>query len=146
MNCEHYRKQLSKQVDRDLDAALTEELEKHLASCPGCRSFRDGMEVLGRELQAVSERKPPTGLAERVKERVARERRRERVLLPAWTRAPLVAMITLAAVGLGNLAGRSIGTMLSSNGSDDSVEYTLTAQAPSFADVLSDNGSEENGQ
>ncbi|MCA1961178.1 MAG: zf-HC2 domain-containing protein [Desulfomonile sp.] len=146
MNCEHYRKQLSRQVDIDLDRALTEELEKHLAACPECRSFRDGVKALNREFHTVGRTQPPVGLAERVKERVDRQRRRDRVLLPAWTRVPLVAMITLAAVGLGNLAGRSISSMLIPDRSEDAVEYTLVTQAPSFADLLTDNGSEENGQ
>lgn len=148
MNCEYYCKQLSAQVDGELDHPLARDLEEHLAACPECRAFREHVVMLGRELQAIAAAKPAIGVAERVKERVARERERrfDRGLLPAWTRVPLVAMIALVAVGLGNAAGRSISAMIASERSTDSVEYLLADQGPSFADVLMENGNEENGR
>jgi len=148
MNCEHYRKRLSKQADRELDRASAEELEEHLAACPECRLFRDGMESLGREIRVIGVTQLPIGLAERVKGRVARERERrlDSVFIPAWSRVPLVALITLAAVGLGNVAGSSISAMFTSERTDDTVEYLLVSQSPSFADALMDTGNEENGQ
>lgn len=148
MKCKQYREWISKRVDLEIGHALTKELEEHLAVCPECRAFLDRMESLDRGLRVITAARTPVGLAERVKERVARDRERQlgRGLLPTWTRVPLAAMIMLAAVGLGNAAGRSISSMILSESADNGAEYVLADQAPSFADVFMDNVTEENGR
>jgi Putative zinc-finger len=43
VTCEHVWREISNYFEGDVDPALKEALEGHLAQCPRCRSVRDGM-------------------------------------------------------------------------------------------------------
>jgi putative zinc finger protein len=43
VTCEHVWREISHYFEGDVDPALKEALEEHLAQCPRCRSVRDGM-------------------------------------------------------------------------------------------------------
>jgi hypothetical protein len=87
-------------------------------------------------------------LAQRVKERVASEKARQedKEFFPAWSKVTVMAMAVLLAVGLGNLAGRSVNEMLNVNRSETMLDYVIPYQSGSLAEVVMDIGSEENSR
>jgi hypothetical protein len=96
------------------------------------------MTALNEELVSLDPGVPPLGLAAKVKDRIAKERSRAvpRTGIPLWLRVPLFALIVLTAVGLGNLAGRSVEGLLSAESRVQTVETLVVNRTPSFANTL----------
>ena len=87
-------------------------------------------------------------LASRVKARLAEENapRRIRRFPLAWAQVPVFAMIVLLAIGLGNLAGRSMTEILVGDQSEAKLEYLLTDAGQSFSDIVLNIAVEENSR
>ncbi|MBI4965583.1 MAG: zf-HC2 domain-containing protein [Desulfomonile tiedjei] len=148
MNCSQFHKQISLFLDGELAEPLREALKLHLDRCPDCRRVFERMAAMNNELQSIPGPVPSRSLARRIKERVELERtRREgRELFPAWSRVPLMAMVILLAVGLGNLAGRSVTDMLNINRTEAMLDYMMPDQDGSLAEVVMTIGVEENSR
>ena len=62
MNCRKYRGMVSRELDGALDGIGREDLERHLASCAGCRRFRDLSLASLSMHRSVRESDPPPTL------------------------------------------------------------------------------------
>jgi len=94
MNCPESRELLQRRLDGEFwgDAAL----EQHLAGCPACRD----LETAGRRVETALRTRdrpvPPAGLAERIVERLLRERRARL----RWRRAAVAATVAASFVAV----------------------------------------------
>jgi len=62
MDCRKFRRMVSRELDGALDGAGRADLESHLASCAGCRRFRD-LSLAGLSVHSsVTEVDPPSSL------------------------------------------------------------------------------------
>jgi predicted anti-sigma-YlaC factor YlaD len=138
MDCSMYRREISRLLDGELDRSSVQELERHLELCADCRKAWERMTALNEELVSLDPEVPPLGLAARVKDRIAKERARAvpHTGIPLWLRVPLFALIVLTAVGLGNLAGRSVENLLTAESRVQTVESLVVNRTPSFANTL----------
>jgi predicted anti-sigma-YlaC factor YlaD len=148
MDCSDYQKQVSTLIDGELGQHSLQALETHLAACSGCRNAYERMAVLNRAFKDGDLYRPPSMLASRVKTRLAEENapRGERRFPLAWAQVPLFAMTVLLAIGLGNLAGRSMTEILVGDQSEAKLEYLLTDAGQSFSDIVLDIAVEENSR
>ncbi len=148
MECHSYQRLISKLIDGELAAPATQELRDHLAACPECDRMYQQMSAMTRSLESVWTPTPEPGLAGRVKARVADERRaiEQKEGMRSWVRVPLMAMVVLLALGLGNLAGKSMTEIIGSDDAGEALEGIGPDLTQSFADVLIDLGSEENAR
>jgi anti-sigma factor RsiW len=149
MNCSEFRKQISLLIDGELKGSGIEALQLHLEGCPDCRKINEQMVALADNVKAIRGPLEAFSMAQRVKERVAAERarREKKEFFPAWGRVPLVAMMLLLAIGLGNLAGRSVSEMLNPNRSEATlVDYVVPYQNGSLAEVVLTMGAEESSR
>ncbi len=148
MDCQEYQQKISMLIDGELSDSQVEAVETHISTCANCRSVHERMIALDASVLSFAAVKPRSGLAEVVKERLRGDRQPKAgiAILPLWARVPLIAVITLLAVGLGSLAGSSLSEILSATLSDEIVAQFLPYQSPSFADALSEISAEENGR
>jgi len=146
MNCSEFHKQISLLVDGELKGPARDTLQLHLELCPDCRVIHQQMAALTDNVKAIRGPVSCLSLAQKVKERVAlvRTREEQKEFFAGWTRVPLVALVTLLAVGLGNLAGRSVNEMLAPQRAEAMLEYMIPDQNGSLAEVVMDIGVEEN--
>ena len=145
MDCHERQRQISILLDGELSDSKAEDLKDHCESCAQCKEVLDRMESLGANLGAIKPVTPESALAARVKQRISERAARSRGmgLLPTWSQAPLVAMIVLAAVGLGHLAGRSLSEILNVERVEQELVVLMQNRSPSFADAVSAFDSEE---
>jgi predicted anti-sigma-YlaC factor YlaD len=62
MDCRKFRRMVSRELDGALDEAGRADLESHLASCAGCRRFRE-LSFAGLSMhRSASEADPPPSL------------------------------------------------------------------------------------
>src|SRR4030042_6804782 len=110
MKCSEFHRQISLLIDGELRGPAAEALQLHLKQCPECRGFHQRMVAIADEVKAILGPVPSLSLADRARDRVAVERSRgwAKQFFPAWSQVPLVALVVLLAIGLGNLAGRSV--------------------------------------
>jgi predicted anti-sigma-YlaC factor YlaD len=147
MDCNNYLKYMSRLIDGELGQPALRALETHLAACSECRNAYERMAVLNSVLRNVDLYGPPSSLASRVKARLAEENAPRGRLLPhAWRQLPLFALIVLLAIGVGNLAGRSMTEILVGDQSEAKLEYLLTDAGQSFSDIVLDIAVEENSR
>jgi predicted anti-sigma-YlaC factor YlaD len=62
MDCRKFRGMVSRELDGALDGAGTKDLESHLASCEGCRRFRDLSRAGLSMHRSAKEAAPPPSL------------------------------------------------------------------------------------
>jgi predicted anti-sigma-YlaC factor YlaD len=148
MDCNDYQKHMSLLIDGELGQRSLQALETHLAACPGCRNAYERMAALNSVLKGVDLYRPPSMLASRVKAGFAAESgpRRAHLIPSVWRPVPLFALIVLLAIGLGNLAGRSMTEILVGDQSEVKLEYLLTDAGQSFSDIVLDIAVEENSR
>lgn len=148
MDCRDYQIHMSMLIDGELGQHSLQALEAHLAACSGCRNVYERMAVLNRALKDVDLFRPPSMLASRVKARFAEESGppRGRLFPSAWRQVPVFALIVLLAIGVGNLAGRSMTEILLGDQSEAKLEYLLTDAGQSFSDIVLDIAVEENSR
>ncbi len=149
MNCREREKQISMLLDGELKPDASEELVEHLAMCERCRIVRDRVLALNADLKAgVNSVAMPSVLPIRVKERISAARNREfdKGLAIIWRQVPIMAMIVLLAIGLGNLAGRSISNILLPDRHNTIVQAIMPDAGESLGDLLVDVLPEGNSQ
>lgn len=146
MDCRDCQQKISVLVDGELGEDFTEEVTRHMAVCPDCRRVYERMSHVNEVMRTFADLAPSPSLAERVKARVTDQRRRreENAFLPVWGKVSLMAMIILLAVGLGNLAGRSMNEMMVADRSEEFLEWVAPSEGQSFSDALINLGAEEN--
>jgi len=149
MDCRERENQISMLMDGELKPSASEDLARHVATCKSCRMVYDGMLALNVDLKAsATDVAMPSNLQTRIKERISAARNREfdKGLAIIWRRAPIMAMIALLAIGLGNLAGRSVSDILLSDRQNTIVQAMMPDTGESLGDLLMDVIPEGNGQ
>ena len=148
MDCNDYQKHMSLLIDGELGQHALQALETHLTACSGCRNTYERMAALNSTLKDVDLYGAPSMLASKVKARFAEESgpSRARLVPSAWRPVPLLALIVLLAIGVGNLAGRSMTEILVGDQSEAKLEYLLTDAGQSFSDIVLDIAVEENSR
>jgi predicted anti-sigma-YlaC factor YlaD len=148
MSCVKYQQMISQLLDGELQAPAAEELRIHLGRCSDCRTFSQGIAALDQDLRTIESVLPRSALAEQVKERIAdlRSNTVERHWFPSWVQIPLVAVLVLCALGVGNLAGRSLSGMFVPERKAKAIDLLVTDAGHSFTDVLLEIGMEGNTQ
>ena len=149
MDCNDYQKHMSMLIDGELGQHSSQALETHLAACSGCRNAYERMAALNRALKDVDLYRPPSMLASRVKARLAeRECAADGapISLLHGGQCHCSRMIVLLAIGVGNLAGRSMTEILVGDQSEAKLEYLLTDAGQSFSDIVLDIAVEENSR
>ncbi len=146
MTCIKYQQMISQQMDGELPEPATEELRIHLGRCSDCRTFSQRMSTLDQDLRTIESVLPRSALAEHVKERIAdlRSNRAQLYWLPSWVQIPLVAVLVLCALGVGNFAGKSLSKMLVPDRQVSAIDLLVTDAGHSFSDVLLEIGKEGN--
>jgi len=149
MDCRERENQISMLMDGELQPSASEDLARHVATCKSCRIVYDGMLALNVDLKAsATDVAMPSNLPTRIKERISAARNREfdKGLAIIWRRAPIMAMIALLAIGLGNLAGRSVSDILLSDRQNTIVQAMIPDSGESLGDLLMDVIPEGNSQ
>ncbi|HYU79950.1 MAG TPA: zf-HC2 domain-containing protein [Vicinamibacterales bacterium] len=88
MNCFEYRDAIAEFIEGTLDADGQRALERHVESCAACRALVADLKSIQAAAFTLDRHEPPTGVWERVRDRVAAEPRsdtRGRVLV--WPRS-----------------------------------------------------------
>ncbi len=149
MDCSEYQKHISMLIDGELGDHSSEALARHLAACRECSNAYARMTELNETLAAVGLHWQPAMLTARVRARLAEEsgQPKARLFSLAWSRVPVYAMILLLAIGLGDLAGRSMTEILvGAPSSEANLQYLLTDAGQSFSDIVLDIAAEENSR
>ena len=148
MNCRENRKLVSLLIDGELDEKKAASVRGHMADCQACAEFYTGAASLQSDLETSLGVPIPRDLTLRVKASIAREREKAShvFLLPRWVRVPLMAVLVIAAVGLGSLAGQSLSGILHSGDPQIALEVLVPTPDPTFAQALVDIASLETSQ
>ncbi len=149
MDCRKRENQISMVLDGQLESSASEELLAHIATCKTCRSLRDRIIELNAGMAALAPVLAiPPDLATKVKERISAARNREydRHLTLVRRQVPIVVMTVLLAIGVGNLAGRSVSRVLFTERTDSALEILSPDTGQSLGDLLMDVVQEENSR
>ena len=106
MDCEKYRKLISSALDGKLSSDESRKLEKHLAACRDCRSFKADLE----EIRGLALQRNPVSMPNKLEERILGEASGARVQPrvvhrsnSGYYRIPKIAVWAAAAVIVGLL-------------------------------------------
>ncbi|MFH1117660.1 MAG: zf-HC2 domain-containing protein [Pseudomonadota bacterium] len=138
MSCIKYQRMISRLVDGELPEAAAEELRIHLVGCSRCQTFSQQASALDRGMKTIESALPRSALAGRVKAHIAEQRpdMADRHVFPAWARVPVMAVLVLCALGVGNLAGKSLSTMFVADRQVGTLDLLETDGGQSFTDAL----------
>lgn len=140
MRCGDYQKIIGRLVDGELDAGSTSTVQEHLSSCSECRAFLERLTLLDRSLKSMPRLEPRISLAGMVKARIteARQGSQTSIFVPRWIQVPVAVALIMVAVGLGNLAGRSLTEILEGPPPDASLELLVSSPGMSFGEALTE--------
>ena len=146
MSCETYERMISRQVDGELDPRSGEVLKRHLDGCAACRKVYESMVALEPRVKFVAHWATDPALPARVKERLAATRgdRRTKWLVPVWRQVAVFATLTAVALGIGNVAGRSISEAILDHRPPERGIELLVTERPSISDAMLTLAREEN--
>lgn len=143
-----YQKRISLLQDGELNESSARDLLAHLTECPDCMRVYEDMGSLNGTLATVKLSLPDGSLASKVKAGIAVGRREfgyswNFVLLK---QVPVWALIAILAVGVGNIAGKTLTDALSGQDSTPKLESLLQDNGESLTDFVLDFGQGENSQ
>jgi predicted anti-sigma-YlaC factor YlaD len=98
-DCARARESTSARLDGELAELQAAQLEAHLRSCPDCRAYAAGIEVITRELRAAPLMEPVVGV-------FVPQRRRRTGVVPAAAAAAIVVAVAGSSFAIGGLFGR----------------------------------------
>lgn len=129
MNHLRARSNLSAFLDGELGERETEEIWRHLRTCPRCRREAEEFRLLRGMLASLSpkslseegHRLIMAGLAEKVRQKKEEERRRKAALIPrvATAAAVLLALLAVTVAVMTTPAGKNSATMEGEKGNED---------------------------
>jgi len=140
MDCRKFRNMVSRELDGELEEAVREGLDAHLASCAGCRRFRE-ISLAGLSIhRAARDADPPASLLPSILAAVEVESRRSP--MPGWLRLAVPAAAAAAAVTgiwMGGLMHESYTPKSAASGAD-ALELAYLDEFPpgSMGDILVD--------
>jgi predicted anti-sigma-YlaC factor YlaD len=136
-------------LDGELEPSASDKLLAHIAACKTCRSLHQRMIALNADMEALAQASTiPSDLATKVKERISAVKGREydRHLTLVWRQVPIVVMTVLLAIGIGNLAGRSVTRILLPERTDSAMEVLVPDTGETLGDLLMDVVPEESSR
>jgi predicted anti-sigma-YlaC factor YlaD len=98
-DCARARESASARLDGELAELQAAQLEAHLRSCPECRSYAAGIEVITRDLRAAALEQPAVAA-------FVPQRHRRRGLIPAAAAAAVVVAVAGSSFAIGGMFGR----------------------------------------
>jgi predicted anti-sigma-YlaC factor YlaD len=98
-DCACAREFASARLDGELAELQAAQLEVHLRSCPECRAYAVGIEVITRDLRAAPLEQPVVGV-------FVPQRRRRTGFVPAAAAAAIVVAVAGSSFAIGGLFGR----------------------------------------
>ncbi|MDX6442494.1 MAG: putative zinc-finger [Gaiellaceae bacterium] len=98
-NCARARESASARLDGELAELQAAQLEAHLRSCPECRAYVAGIEVITRDLRAAALEQPAVAA-------FVPQRHRRRSLIPAAAAAAIVVAVAGSSFAIGGMFGR----------------------------------------
>jgi predicted anti-sigma-YlaC factor YlaD len=98
-DCARARESASARLDGELAELQAAQLEAHLRSCPDCRAYAAGIEVITRGLRAAPLMEPVVGV-------FVPQRRRRTGVVPAAAAAAIVVAVAGSSFAIGGLFGR----------------------------------------
>ncbi len=149
MNCRERERQISKLLDGELLPSASEELARHIADCVTCSRVYESMLRLNSDLKEIQQAvSAPANLTTLIQKRVRAVRNRERSDAAAilWRRAPIMAAIIILAIGVGNLAGRSVTNLIFTEKRNSVIQTVLLDTGESLGDLLLDVTPEGNSR
>ncbi len=141
-------KKISTLIDNEISALDAASLDHHLRQCQNCREFFDRVTLVNEELRAIHIPEPHPGLAEQIKSQIFGKKKsfRDGWGLPVWGRIPLFAVILLLAIGLGNIAGKSMLDIIAERHADNGLELMAPEIDNGFAEAILNMGNRENSR
>ncbi len=148
MKCEDFQKRISKLIDKELSADSMDALHRHLLSCADCSEFYERSKDINHVLNSAILMAPNTALAQRVKEKIANKTKgsmtESRPMF--WRSVPVYALVALLAVGVGNLAGKTLVHSLLYQNSESALELMIPNGTEYLSDIFVDIGQEGQAQ
>lgn len=141
MKCEDFQIQISKLLDDEFHGKSSGELFGHLRSCPECSMFYERTKQIDKDLKAVSLALPDSALAKRIQEKIKQKtgRTQKTQSVPVfWRRIPVYALVALLAVGVGNVAGKTLTQALLNQNSETTLDLMIPDGNVYISDIFSD--------
>lgn len=145
MSCTRYETTISRMLDGELDHPSAHELRMHLNDCARCRKLYHRLSELNGSIAEMPVPFPAPDLSLRVKERIASagEASPAKRLVPPWGRAVAFAMAVVVALGVGNLVGKSLSSVVFERVKPDpGIELLVLENGQSFSDAILEIGPE----
>jgi sigma-E factor negative regulatory protein RseA len=148
MKCAECQERLSMLLDGEMSQSDAVAVKAHISVCKDCERAYARMTALEDRLQGLPVPVVHPALASRVKAELFREERSlwESPPFHVWRKIPVLVMILALAVGLGNMAGRSMTSFLLDPRPDTRAEFLVSDTDNSLADAIFDISSEENSR
>ncbi|MGO8821067.1 MAG: anti-sigma factor family protein [Desulfomonilaceae bacterium] len=142
------QKRISSLMDGSLDGPAVREALDHLTECPDCARAYEKMVSLNNALASVKISLADRSLASKVKVRISGESNSAGY---AWNfsllkQVPIWALIAILAVGVGDMAGKTLTETLNTHDTSHNLENLIQDNGESLTDVLIDFGQSENGR
>lgn len=143
-----YQKRISLLVDGELDEDSTRDLLAHLTECPNCMRVYEQITSLNNSLAKVRISIPDSHLTGRVKSMISGE---PQETWSGWNlsflrQVPIWALIAILAIGLGDMAGKTLTEALNSEELPPRLDTLLLDQGESLSDIVINFGQGENSQ
>lgn len=119
MNCQTAKEWISERMDRPLDGLDAASLEEHLAICPDCRRFRDGLEDVARAFSSL----PPVGAPPELMHRLELKQR----AFPRWLPVAAAVMLFVGGISAYHRMTRPTTTLSQEPSEMESLYTWLTA-------------------
>jgi len=148
MNCQSHQKNISKLLGGELRPAAATELLRHLAGCGYCHPVHERMTCVDRDLKALALAEAPPDLADKVKARISslEGQPSNGIFSPVRKQVSILAVTVLLAIGMGNIADRSVSKALLIHDEESTMEMIAPNAGESLADLLMAVGTEETGR
>lgn len=140
MKCEDFQKQISRLIDKELPASSSGALLNHLQACTKCLDFYDKTIEINQVLNSAQVVAQNSALAQRIKDKITQKRRGivGESVPTFWKRAPVYALVALLAVGVGNIAGKTLTQAILSQNPETNLELMIPNGTEYVSDIFSD--------
>jgi predicted anti-sigma-YlaC factor YlaD len=143
-----YQKRISLLVDGELNEASTGDLLAHLTECPDCMRVYEQMASLNNTLAKVTISIPESHLTGRVKALISGEPKETWVgwNLSLLKQVPIWALIAILAIGVGDMAGKTLTEALNNEEAPPRLDTLLQDHGESLSEIMINFGQGENSQ
>lgn len=143
-----YQKRISLLVDGELNEASAGDLLAHLTECPDCMRVYEQMASLNNTLAKVTISIPESHLAARVKALISGEPREPWAgwNLSILKQVPIWALIAILAIGVGDMAGKTLTEALNNEEAPPRLDTLLQDNGESLSEIMINFGQGENSQ